>query len=128
MQLSYRGHSYTQDATSVDMVDSGLSGSYRGRAHTFTYPRHIPVAQPTYNLVYRGAAYHTTATGGVTPTAPQPMVPAARVRVPRSLQGAYGNVHQLNIQRRLQQRIEAAKAKGDQNLLLLLEHEMQQAG
>lgn len=132
MQLSYRGHSYNQDAPAVDMVDSGMTGSYRGRTYALTYPRHIPVAQPTHNLVYRGAAYTTTTTGGIQSTArPKPAaqpIPAGVIRMPYTLQGTYDSVHRLNIQRRLQQRIEAAKARGDQKLLMLLEREMQQAG
>lgn len=133
MRLSYRGHSYNQDVTSVDMVNSNMTGSYRGRTYPLTYPRHIPVAQPTHHLVYRGAAYQTTATGGYKPVhAPNSAVEAvsiSAVRPSRQMRtDSYDNVHRLNIQRRLQQRIEAAKARGDQKLLRLLEHEMQQAG
>ncbi len=133
MQLSYRGTSYNQNVTPVDMVDSGMTASYRGRTYSLTYPRHIPVAQPAHNLVYRGVAYQTNAMSGAEPAvAPKPAVksiPTSTIRIPHSLQkGSYDSVHKLNIQRRLQQRIEAAKARGDQRLLLLLEREMQQAG
>lgn len=132
MQLSYRGHSYSVDHPSVDMADSGIAGSYRGHAFPVTYPRHIPVAQPVRNLSYRGVRYQTTATGGVQSIVPQPAIPQPAVQptlMPRLLQtSTYDNVHQLNIRQRLQQRIEAARAKGDQKLLSLLEREMQQAG
>ena len=35
-------------------------------------------------------------------------------------------IHRANIQKRLQQRLEAARAKGDENLIRQLEAEMQQ--
>lgn len=135
MQLSYRGVRYTRESTPVDMIDSGMVGTYRGQTFPITYPRHMPVQQAVHNLVYRGTAYRTTATGGtvavervvenvpVRPAAPSGSVAPIR-RIPSE---AYETTHRSNIQRRLQQRIEAAKARGDQKLLSLLEHEMQQA-
>lgn len=141
MQLSYRGVRYTQESTSMDMVESGMVGTYRGQAFPFKYPRHVPVSQPVQDLVYRGAAYRTTASGGTvsvkssessrpvaasakSETAPSCLLEQAR-RIPST---AYERTHRSNIQRRLQQRIEAAKARGDQKLLNLLEREMRQAG
>lgn len=151
MQLSYRGNHYTYEPASVDMVDSGVVGVYRGQTFPITYPRHIPVPQSVHTLTYRGASYRTTATGGIAPvTQPQeqkrsvaqsaPVQPtyiqrSKPVSVPSNLRWSsnvqsieYDKVHRSNIQRRLQQRIEAAKARGDLKLLNLLEHEMQQAG
>ncbi|MBD2185480.1 MULTISPECIES: hypothetical protein [Aerosakkonema] len=36
------------------------------------------------------------------------------------------DVHRANIQKRLEQRLEVARSKGDENLIRLLEQEMQQ--
>jgi hypothetical protein len=137
MQLSYRGSHYDLDLASTDMVDSGVKGVYRGRTFPITYPRHIPV-QPSHELMYRGSAYRTTATGkaeSVTRT-PVAAVPTAKLAAPSTyLWGQACKVqtptvekmHKLHIQQRLQHRIEVARAKGDQALLGLLEREMQQA-
>jgi hypothetical protein len=40
--------------------------------------------------------------------------------------GEVAKVHRQNIERSLQHRIEVAKARGDQNLVNILEREMQQ--
>lgn len=138
MQLSYRGAHYNLDLTSTDMVDSGMKGVYRGQAFPITYPRHIPT-QPSHALTYRGTAYRTTATGNTEAILrPVAAVPVVKVAPPAYLTGLSGQtcrlqtpdlekMHRLNIQQRLQHRIEVAKAKGDQALLRLLEREMQQA-
>lgn len=137
IQLTYRGARYNYEPTPVDMVETNQVGVYRGQAYPITYPRHIPV-QPVHNLSYRGVAYQTTATGG-TVTAPGKSAKAAAQPVPlaapsnprwqtaKTLRTEYETTHRLNIQRRLQQRIEAAKARGDNNLLNLLQDEMQRA-
>lgn len=133
MQLSYRGKQYTHDAAPVDMVDSGLVGVYRGQTVHFSYPRHLPGPQPTHRLMYRGVAYQT-GTADVRsveqPAAVAPVAAPSCLRVPTRPHrtSEYDKVHQLNIQRRLQHRIEVAKARGDQQLLNLLQHELQQAG
>jgi hypothetical protein len=89
-------------------------------------------------LTYRGVVYRTTETGGVesiaTPTSPRvaaaPVTnpvdqPSPFLQVRRMQMSEFADAHRRNIQRRLQQRIEAAKAKGDENLLHQLEREMQ---
>ncbi len=137
MQLSYRGSHYDLDAPFTEMVDSGMKGVYRGQAFPITYPRHIPV-QPSHQLKYRGSAYRTTATGGTASVVRPPIaaVPAAKLSAPSTYLWGQAckiqtpdleKMHKLHIQQRLQHRIEVAKAKGDQTLLRLLEHEMQQA-
>lgn len=137
MQLFYRGSHYDLNLSSTDMVDSGAKGIYRGQAFPITYPRHIPT-QPSYELKYRGAAYRTTATGNAEPILRRSVaaVPIAKLSAPSTyLSGQTCRVqtpdlekmHRLNIQQRLQHRIEVAKARGDQALLGLLESEMQQA-
>lgn len=136
MQLSYRGARYNLDPSSVDVVDSGMKGVYRGQAFPITYPRHIP-SQPSHELRYRGAAYRTTVTGSTETILPRPIsaVPTSKPSASTYLWGQACKVqtpnlekmHRLHIQERLQHRIEVAKVRGDQTLLHLLEREMQQA-
>lgn len=143
MKLSYRGAHYDHQPTPVDMVDSGVSGQYRGQQLRFTYPRHVPVPQPVANLKYRGVAYQTTATGGANPLAQSsgtvagahPELSAGErpvsidlplaAQVRRLQASELARVHLENIRQRLQHRIEVAKAKGDTRLLHELEREMQ---
>ncbi|QYO64231.1 DUF4278 domain-containing protein [Leptolyngbya sp. 7M] len=148
MQLTYRGAHYNREPQPVDMVDSPIQGTYRGQAFSFSYPRHIPVPQPVHTLTYRGATYRTTETGQTMP-APRPVARPVTSPVTSLSQASakramvssnprwqtskaqfaeYEQTHQMHIRRRLQQRIEAAKARGDYKLLNLLQNEMQQAG
>ena len=137
MQLSYRGSHYDLDIPFTEMLDSGMKGVYRGQTFPITYPRHIPV-QPAHELKCRGSAYRTTATGSTRPVVRPPVavVPSNKLAAPSVDLGGQAckvqtpeleKMHKLHIQRRLQHRIEVAKAKGDQALLRLLEREMQQA-
>jgi hypothetical protein len=137
MQLSYRGSHYDLDLSSADMVDSGMKGVYRGQTFPITYPRHIPT-QPSHELRYRGAAYRTTATGSTEAILRRSVaaVPTRKLAASstylsgqtcRVLTPDLEKMHRLNIQQRLQHRIEVARAKGDQALLHMLEREMQQA-
>ncbi len=163
MQLSYRGVRYSQLKESIDgspepieMVDSGIEGCYRGHTFHFTYPRHLSASastlQPARQLVYRGAAYHTTAAGvrshlpapAVRP-ASRPVRPVAEINArtthhrsvaPLELASRavnlagkeYSNIHRRHIQERLQHRIDVARSQGNQHLLQMLEREMQQVG
>lgn len=136
MRLSYRGVHYHHQPTPVDLVDSGTLGQYRGQQVNFSYPRHIPVPQPVIRMKYRGAEYCTTPTGG-TQSIPHPhlhpemalgeqgvFVPlplASKVR--RVESPDLNNTHLENIRKRLQHRIEVARAKGDKALLSQLEQE-----
>jgi Domain of unknown function (DUF4278) len=141
MRLVYRNAGYDYEPVPVDMVESGVSGQYRGQSFQFQYPRHIPVPQPVLNLKYRGVAYQTAADGSTTTVAPaKPAASSvAPAKVPaeatsrqlhpaffsrQSMVGEVANTHRQNIQRRLQHRLEVAKAKGDAALINQLEQEM----
>lgn len=142
MKLSYRGVRYDSVSTPISMVESEGVGHYRGGSFHFTYPRHIPVPQPVLELKYRGVAYQTNAKGGAESISPAMRAAKAAVRdvfrptgvdqarsAIRSRQAILGEVakvHRQNIERSLQHRIEVAKARGDQNLVNILEREMQQ--
>ncbi len=138
MRLSYRGASYNYQPTPVDLIDSGVSGQYRGQRYNVAYPRHVPVPQTVAKLKYRGVAYESTATGGVKAIAPgvhPELAPGERpIAVPLPLANQVrrlqlddsAKVHLETIRKRLQHRIEVAKALGDETLLRQLEQEMRQ--
>jgi hypothetical protein len=142
MRLSYRGVRYDSVSTPIDMVESEALGQYRGCGFHFTYPRHIPVPQPCFELKYRGVSYQTNDSGGVesislaTHSAKAAIRNAFRptgvdqarsvIQTRKALLGEVARVHRQNIERSLQHRLEVAKARGDQNLVNMLEQEMQQ--
>lgn len=130
MQLSYRGNSYSYNPVFAEMTDSGETGTYRGQTYPIKYPRHIPVAQPSRNLTYRGVAYRTNTAVAAPSTSRAAAVAAPVVAfqapVRRTATKSYDAVHRMHIQRRLHQRMEAARAQGNQQLLNLLEIEMRQ--
>lgn len=123
MKLTYRGVQYDYQPPTIDMVEGDLLGKYRGNAWKARYPRHIPVPQAPMNLKYRGIAYTTHQTTEmvpdtvVAPTAKRPSDPELVARVSK--------IHQANICDRLERRLEAAKAKGDRDLVRQLERESQ---
>jgi hypothetical protein len=121
------------------MIQSESTGSYRGQTFHFSYPKHIPVPQPSLNLKYRGVAYRTTELGTVESIAHTVETkPALEVvhsvsaqtspvrQSRRTMIAEVARVHRENIQRSLQHRLEVAKARGDESLIHQLEQEMQQ--
>lgn len=139
MKLCYRGVEYDYNPVSVEMKDSGMTGCYRGRTLTFSYPSHVPVPQPVARYTYRGVGYTTTAQGH-----PQPLSVSAEteVRQPvfQSIKGADSpmmqarrhllmeatSAHRTNMQRSLDHRIAVAKAQGNERLVQQLEEELHQ--
>lgn len=133
MRLSYRGHAYESGTIPMEMVDFEKTGKYRGNECHFSYPRHIPVPQPSHDLRFRGVEYHTTETGAVAPLARRsagatPSHPSETLaqRATRVQHNDLMQVHRINLQRRLQHRLAVAQERGDHELIQQLEREMQQ--
>jgi hypothetical protein len=117
-----------------DIVGKGVRNS------TYSYLRHIPTPQPTVNLKNeRGIAFRTAQSVAVEPTIPEEL--AVERRLIASFQSQRKSVtdktcqktldeadknHIANICRSLEHRLQVAKAKGDTNLLRLLEAESAQ--
>ncbi|EGK89087.1 DUF4278 domain-containing protein [Microcoleus vaginatus PCC 9802] len=120
MKLTYRGANYEYDIPTVDMIEGEVAGKYRGQNWNYRYPRHIPNPNK-----YGGTNY----TKKRDAEAGDRDVAAARAseRVesyPTVVEVA--QVHRANICNILDRRQQAAKAKGDETLLRLLEIEWQQ--
>lgn len=141
MKMTYRGVSYERTPLSLEVTEGEIGGKYRGAAWQQKYPRHIPVPQPKLDLKYRGAAYcvgdpidveatrlrrtYAGAATSVVPKTEQVAVPkTSRQRASEEL----GHIHRNNICRSLERRLQAARAKGDENLIRLLEAESKQIG
>ena len=135
MKLCYRGVKYDYTPPVLEVSESEMLGHYRGRPLHFSYVSHVPFPQPEANLKYRGTPYHTTRHGAVeamvqvnkAPQAPQfkpvfDSMAAAR----RNLLQEATDMHQANIKRSLERRMQVAQAKGDSRLLQQLEDERHQ--
>lgn len=143
MKLTYRGVGYDCDPPSIDMMEAGIGGMYRGCSWQARYPRHIPVPQPVRDLKYRGVAYRTgEMTESRVPASMPASVPArapARESMPampvreapiyirdRALKNEVAKVHFANLCRNLEMRLQAAESRGDDALVKLLEKESQE--
>lgn len=59
MKLTYRGIQYNYNPPTVETVERGVGGKYRGLDWRFRNLKKPPVLQPTANLKYRGVHYQT---------------------------------------------------------------------
>lgn len=129
MKLSYRGASYDYNQPTLEITEGEILGKYRGatwRCHTL---QEVPTPQPTANLTYRGTRY-TTGSGSEAGISYQKQVKKteAAVKIPSTLSAAkeIARIHQANLQRNLERRLQAARLRGDQTLVQLLEAEFNQ--
>ena len=135
MKLCYRGVEYDYTPPVLEVTESEALGHYRGRPQRFSYVKHIPFPQPEADLRYRGANYHTNRQGQVEAAPAAQEVPKGSNFGPvfdsmatarRQLLQESARIHQDNIRRSLQHRIEVAQAQGDQSLIRQLQEEMHQ--
>jgi len=138
MKLSYRGLHYDYDPPTVDMMEGEAGGLYRGCQWQIRYPRHIPVTQPSRSLKYRAVAYSTPATAeDLDSDSALDRQISAEVKAMKKT-GVFSNskpqptiwqeaaqIHQANICRSLQRRMNIAQAQGDRKLMNLLQQESQ---
>jgi hypothetical protein len=130
MKLSYRGVNYEYQPLTLEVTEGEILGKYRGvnwRCHTLN---EIPIPQPDRVLKYRGVAYHPNQDVEACQTA------IAQSSRPRAIKTATASevvtrkaleeVHRENLRRNLERRLQAARERGDQNLVNLLEAESRQ--
>lgn len=120
MKLSYRGANYEYDIPTVDMIEGEVAGKYRGQNWNYRYPRHIPTPKKYGGPNYTKKRDSQDGDGNVAAAS----APAAVESYPTVVEVA--QVHRANICNILDRRQQAAKAKGDERLLRLLELEWQQ--
>ena len=139
MKLTYRGVTQEYDIPTVGLVEGEIGGKYRGQNLNYRYPRHIPVPEQAYDLKYRGVSYSSNPSpkikANVVETVAEPA--PARASQEESLAGFtpftlsfskpitenVAKVHRATICNLLERRLQAAKARGDETLLRLLEGE-----
>ncbi len=122
--LCYRGIRYDRPELNLEMTESDILARYRGNAYHVRYPKHVDIPQPTALCKYRGIAYRALADGSIAhvPTASgNALIPVA-VTV---AQDELHRTHAKNLCSRLNERLAAATAHGDEQLVALLERESQ---
>ena len=130
MKLTYRGVNY-EGTPALEVTEGEIGGTYRGQQWKSRYVRHIPEPTPVHNLRYRGIAYRTgQPTAAIPKTVEQPTAVRWHQTVltgnKREVLDELTSNHMKNICRSLEHRLAVAKAKGDDNLIQLLEAESKQ--
>ncbi|NEP02058.1 MAG: DUF4278 domain-containing protein [Symploca sp. SIO2E9] len=124
MKLTYRGVKYEAETSNLVVGQGKIGGKYRGQNWRVHYPLEVPKPEPMYDLKYRGVPYCT----GQGSIVEQPKSVAKPVAAPRRKQrekvlDQIKIAHLANIRRTLERRMQVAKARGDQQLVRLLEAE-----
>ncbi|WP_017661086.1 DUF4278 domain-containing protein [Baaleninema simplex] len=125
MKLCYRGVRYDSTPPTLEMTESEILATYRGQSYHVTYPRHMTVLQPVAEFKYRGVPYRTTETGRIETADGRPVAATPTTATEISL-SEVARIHRDNLCQRLSERIAAAKAQGNQQLLEILEQESEQ--
>jgi hypothetical protein len=150
MKLIYRGISYEYDPTQAKAGNTGepthavrhtqtpYALIYRGhkvQVDPQTFSNQTAERPDRYTLIYRGATYSVTRNGDNQATARIQSTDnvavqselEGKISIPSSLPRRYiGKVHQANLLKNLQHRLQVAREHGDQKLIELLEAERKQ--
>lgn len=135
MKLNYRGVSYEANPPTPELMEGEIGSKYRGVNFKPHYPRHIPVTQPVIGLTYRGVDHCTGDPIDVEASllrrcyANEAISTDEAIPTVSSRQQALDELtttHVVNIRQNLEHRLQVARAKGDQNLIRLLEAEAKQ--
>ncbi len=140
MKLTNRGIISESNPPALELTKGEIAGKYRGTNWRNHYPRHVPVTQPMVDLKARSVAYCTSEPidaeasllcgcyeNAATPKAVSTTTEAvSTVSSRQQVLDELNNTHLTNIRHNLEHRLQVARAKGDQNLIRLLEAEAEQ--
>ncbi|TVQ42753.1 MAG: DUF4278 domain-containing protein [Gloeocapsa sp. DLM2.Bin57] len=128
-QLSYRGISYDYENANIEFDQGEIGGKYRGKDWKYRYPKHIVHLKPKIYRQYRGVAYSTCPTplqeSQVNPHTHNPAQDnRCSVQPQKQLQKqTSAQIHWENMRKNLERRLQAAQARGDVELVTMLEKE-----
>ena len=130
MRLSYRGVNYEYTVPTLEVTEGEILGKYRGTGWHCHTLNETPVPRANMELSYRGVHYETNPAAGACgnlafrsePLATRASVSSRSVAVRKQID----DVHRTNLKRNLDRRLQAAKARGDEQLVSLLEAESKQ--
>ncbi|MGY6529804.1 MAG: DUF4278 domain-containing protein [Cyanobacterium sp.] len=129
MKMSYRGNEHTPSETSfLEVKEADILGKYRGIECRRKLPRHIPHLQPKIFLKYRGIDYNSN------PNAQPYFIPLQNEAkekeclptvnvVSEETKCNLATIHQANLRRNLERRMEIAYMNENYHLLALLKKE-----
>ncbi|MBE9222191.1 DUF4278 domain-containing protein [Cyanobacterium stanieri LEGE 03274] len=129
MKMSYRGNKHQPSETALLEVKEGdVLGKYRGVECHRKLPRHIPQLQPKIYLKYRGIAYSSN------PNAQPYFIPhdakaqpeenlSTQTIVSEETKSNLAIIHQANLRRNLERRMEVAQTNENYRLLAMLKKE-----
>ncbi|HAN75029.1 MAG TPA: hypothetical protein DCQ51_02620 [Planktothrix sp. UBA8407] len=138
MKLTYRGHQYKGSFSPMDVVESELTGKYRGQSADVRYPSHIPMPQTPHPLKYRGVSnsdvepkhplneVSSLGRNQIEPVETRQSGTARLAHFEKALDENLAQVHTNHLCRLLERRRQAAAARGDRHLLRLLDLEAKQ--
>ncbi|AUC61151.1 hypothetical protein AA637_08260 [Cyanobacterium sp. HL-69] len=130
MKMSYRGNQHQPSETSLlEVKEADILGKYRGVECRQKLPRHIPQLQPKIFLTYRGVAYSSN------PNAQPYFIPRQEEGqqekeclstvnvISEETKCNLGAIHQANLRRNLERRMEIAQTNENYHLLAMLKKE-----
>ncbi|NJK64332.1 MAG: DUF4278 domain-containing protein [Synechococcaceae cyanobacterium SM2_3_1] len=127
MELTYRGVTHFYDPDTIEIHREEVTGRFRGQELNWRAVTSVALPEAILNLQFRGVPLRASQ---VEATSLQQVQPQLRTKSLHPLQQNFidqvAELHRRNILLRLQQRLQAAKARGDDNLVQLLEAEQQQ--
>ena len=124
MKLSYRGIVYEKELPLIEMETGEYGGRYRGQSWHYRYPRHVfnqnsnkinPLSRSTHSL---SSLTTQAAFANDSSVCAVPMATALKTTGME-----FSKTHLNNIRRNLERRLEAAKRKGDKQLINILKKE-----
>lgn len=143
MRLTYRGASYEYNHSPLEVRESDILAhsqeaqrcrtlqesryplTYRGNRYTtdqVAAALSTPASHSTQRLTYRGVRYIKNPANGITQLITEtsnPATPSTTAAVIREV----SRIHRENLRRNLERRLQAARERGDQSLVSLLEAE-----
>ena len=127
MQTSYRGVNFQSSAPTLEVAENEMASRYRGESLNFSYVRHIPLPPAIPNPMNRLVTESSTTSPFATPGKREVIDEAYYApQVSEKILHEVSAIHQENIRRNLERRLEVAKARGDQSLIRQLQVESQQ--
>jgi hypothetical protein len=127
MKLSYRGISYEKEQPPAIMQEGEIGGKYRGQAWKYHYPRHVTQSQFKIDRKYRGLPYDSPSSiSDSSASMTGKFCPLLIKKTEKVSISEMSEAHLDNVRRNLERRLQAAQAKGDENLVQLLRRESQE--
>jgi hypothetical protein len=129
MKLIYRGVDYEYTQPTLEVTEGEILGRYRGAAWRCQTVQELPIPRSGSRLSYRGVSYSSDSTASPI-EALHPMQVAQAIATRRTIPCTTGplrqevaRLHQANVRRNLEHRLQVAKQHGDRQLIALLEAE-----